>query len=217
MSGLEATVAQLVEHNDSKLWGKYRGVVVDNADPKKIGRLKLRVTGLFGTSFVSGWAMPCLPFGGEANQGVFFVPEIDAQVWVEFEEGNIDFPIWVGCFWSAPDDESEVPLPNNADGSESDSVPDVPTRKIIKTRKGHTIQFEDKDGDESITIVQKVDDDKINVITMDASGITLTDFTGNSIAMSDSAFSITAKVAFTLDASGQAVEIKADTVDINKA
>lgn len=217
MMELEDTVAQLVEHNDNKLWGKYRAVVVDNKDPKKIARLKVRITGLFGTTFVTGWAMPCLPYGGELNQGMLFVPEKDAQVWIEFEEGNIDYPVWVGCFWSAPENNSELPLLNEADGIEGSEVPEVPTRKIIKTLKGHTIQFEDKDGEELITIVQKVDDEKKNVITLDATGIVITDFTENKIEMTEEAFTITSKVAFTIDATGQAVEIKAKTVDINKA
>lgn len=214
---LEETVAELVDQNDSKLWGKYRGVVVDNEDPKKIARLTLKLTNLFGGEFVTGWAMPCLPYGGEANQGMLFVPEKESQVWVEFEEGDIDYPVWVGCYWSAPDDVSEIPKPNELDGSEADEEQDPATRKIIKTLKGHTIQFEDKDGEESIIIVQKVDDEKVNVITMDATGIVITDFTENKISMTKDAFTITSKVAFTVDASGQAVEIKADTIDFTKA
>jgi len=214
---LEETVAELVNQNDSKLWGKYRGIVVDNEDPKKLARLTLKLTNLLGGEFVTGWALPCLPYGGESNQGMLFVPEKESQVWVEFEEGDIDYPIWVGCYWSAPDDASEIPKPNELDGSEADEEQNPATRKIIKTLKGHTIQFEDKDGEESIIIVQKVEDDKVNVITMDATGIVITDFTENKIEITEEAFTITSKVAFTIDASGQAVEIKADTIDFTKA
>ena len=217
MSELEEAVAELVNQNDTKLWGKYRGTVVDNKDPKKIARLTLRLNNLFGGEFVTGWALPCLPYGGEENQGMLFIPEKESQVWVEFEEGDIDYPVWVGCYWSCPGNSSEIPKPNELDGSEAGEVQDPVTRKIIKTLKGHTIQFEDKDGEESIIIVQKVDDEKLNIITMDASGIVITDFTGNKIVMSKDAFTLTSKVAFTIDASGQAVEIKADTVDFTKA
>lgn len=71
--------------------------------------------------------------------------------------------------------ESELPKPNGLDGREEGSVQDPPTRKIIKTKEGHTIQFEDKDGEEMIVIVQKIDDSKRNVITMNKDGIKITD------------------------------------------
>ena len=217
MMELEDTVAELVDQNDSKLWGKYRGAVVDNADPKKMARLTLRLINLFGGEYVTGWAMPCLPYGGEQNQGMLFVPEKDSQVWVEFEEGNIDYPVWVGCYWSENDDGSEIPKPNELDGTESSNVQDPVTKKIIKTLKGHTIQLEDKDDEESIIIIQKVDEEKMNVITMDSTGISMIDFTGNKIEMTEDAFVISSKVALTVDASGQAVEIKGDTIDFTKA
>jgi hypothetical protein len=93
-------------------------------------------------------------------------------------------------------------------------VQSPPTRKIIKTKKGHTIQFEDKDGEEMVTIVEAKNN---HVITMNKDGIKITDATGNTIEMKKDAFNITSKVAFTVDASGQAVVIKAKTIDFNKA
>src|SRR5205814_7880539 len=57
---------------------------------------------------VSGWALPCAPYGGAAEQGFFFIPEVDAGVWVEFEAGNLDFPVWVGTFWSKPGGSSGI-------------------------------------------------------------------------------------------------------------
>jgi len=214
---LEQVVANLVQQAERRFYGKYRGFVKDNADPEHLGRLKLQVPSVLGSDVVTGWATPCLPYGGDADQGFLFIPEVDAGVWVEFEEGDLEFPIWVGAFWSKPGGDSELPKPNDPDGAEQSDVQDPPTRKIIKTLKGHTIQLEDKDGEELITIVHNVDSSKRNVITLDASGITLTDFTKNKIEMTDSAFTLTSKVAFTIDASGQALEIKAKTVDFTKA
>ena len=144
---LEKIVANLVQKVERRFYGKYRGFVVDNADPEQLGRLKLRVPSVLGDDVVTGWAMPCVPYGGDVNQGFLFIPEVDGGVWVEFEEGDLEFPIWVGTFWSKPGGESELPKPNDADGTEQGSVQDPPTRKIIKTQKGHTIQFEDKDGE----------------------------------------------------------------------
>lgn len=213
---LERAVANLVKQVERRYFGKYRGFVVDNADPEHLGRLTLRVPSVLGSDVVTGWATACLPYGGAANQGFLFIPEVDAGVWVEFEEGDLEFPIWVGTFWSKPGGESELPKPNGPEGAEED-IQDPPTRKIIKTKKGHTIQFEDKDDKEMILIAYRVDDENYNVVKLDASGITLTDFTKNQIEMTDSAFTLTSKVAFTIDASGQAVEIIADTVDFTKA
>jgi hypothetical protein len=140
----------------------------------------------------------------------------------------------VGTYWGKPGGESEVPKPNTPEGDEEGSVQNPPTRKIIKTLKGHTIQLEDGDGDEMILIVMMVEDKKPNVIVLDAGGIKITDTnenvvtmgdqlinitdkTGNVIEMTDSAFKITSKVNFTIDASGKAMTIKAKTVDFTKA
>lgn len=169
---LEKVVANLVQKVEHRLYGKYRGFVVDNADPEQLGRLKLRVPSVLGDEVVTGWAMPCAPYGGDANQGFLFIPEVEAGVWVEFEEGDLEFPIWVGTFWSKPGGESELPKPNDPDGAEQDSVQDPPSRKIIKTVKGHTIQFEDADGEEMVIIVEATNG---HVITLDQAGIKITD------------------------------------------
>ena len=87
------------------LYGKYRGTVINNVDPMQIGRIQAMVPDLAG--FVPGtWAMPCLPMAG-INTGVFTVPMIGSGVWVEFERGDPDYPIWVGGYWGSA---AEVPL-----------------------------------------------------------------------------------------------------------
>ena len=132
--------------------------------------------------------MPCVPYGGEADQGFLFIPEIDAGVWVEFEEGDLEFPIWVGTFWSKPGGESELPKPNEADGTEQGSVQDPPTRKIIKTIKGHTIQLEDKDGEEMIMVKEATNG---HVITLNKDGIKITDgANGHEVILDDSGITI---------------------------
>ncbi len=79
-------------------YGKYRGTVLDNIDPLQIGRLLVQVPDVSNV-IPSTWAMPCLPFCG-TQSGFFVVPEISSGVWVEYEQGNSDYPIWVGCYWS---------------------------------------------------------------------------------------------------------------------
>jgi uncharacterized protein involved in type VI secretion and phage assembly len=89
---------------DAPLIGKYRGVVVNNVDPMQIGRIQASVPDLAG--LIPGtWAMPCLPLAG-INTGLFTVPPIGAGVWIEFERGNADYPIWVGGYWGTA---AEVP------------------------------------------------------------------------------------------------------------
>jgi hypothetical protein len=66
-------------------------------DPEKRGRIQAVVPDVQGITPTT-WAMPCLPAAGKGS-GAFFVPEIGSGVWIEFEQGNPDFPIWTGCFW----------------------------------------------------------------------------------------------------------------------
>ena len=88
---MEETSAQQTEQQKSQYFGKYRCFVVNNEDPDMRGRLMLRVPALFGENITS-WALPCMPFGGLAQQGIFMIPEVGAQVWVEFEAGDLDLP-----------------------------------------------------------------------------------------------------------------------------
>lgn len=88
----------------AKFYGKYRGTVVDNVDPMQIGRLMVMVPDV--SNVIPGtWAMPCVPFAG-IQCGFFALPPIGAGVWVEYEQGNSDYPIWAGAFWGSP---AEVP------------------------------------------------------------------------------------------------------------
>ena len=82
---------------NGKLFGKYRGRVTDNADTENRGRLEVEVRSAMGGQKI--WALPCFPAAGPDGRGFFCVPPVDSLVWVEFEAGNINYPIWSGCFW----------------------------------------------------------------------------------------------------------------------
>jgi len=86
-------------------YGKYRGTVINNVDPEQRGRLMLNVPDVLGL-IPSGWAEPCVPLAGPTGppMGVFLVPTIGAGVWVEFEHGSPDYPIWAGCRWGSSSD-----------------------------------------------------------------------------------------------------------------
>jgi uncharacterized protein involved in type VI secretion and phage assembly len=115
-------------------YGKYRGVVTDNADPNSLGRIRAKVPDVLGEN-ESGWAMPSVPYAGK-QVGLFLIPEAKTSVWIEFEHGDPDYPIWSGCFW-AP---GEVPVsPVSAD------------KKVLRTAAGK-ITLDDTSGSNSITI-----------------------------------------------------------------
>ena len=78
-------------------FGKYRGTVINNVDPAMMGRLQLMVPDVHGT-VPTPWAMPCTPVAAPGG-GMIAIPPIGSAVWVEFERGDEDFPIWVGGFW----------------------------------------------------------------------------------------------------------------------
>jgi len=77
-------------------FGKYRGTVEGNVDPQMQGRLRVSCPAVLGDGV--GWAMPSVPYAGP-GVGFFALPPVGANVWVEFEGGNPDYPIWTGCFW----------------------------------------------------------------------------------------------------------------------
>lgn len=178
-----------------KYYGKYRGFVVSNADPGRCGRLKVRVPSVLGDS-VSSWALPCFPFGGAKSHGFFMVPEENAQVWVEFEEGDPSLPIWTGTFWQQ---RSDVP--------EEASAVSPPTTRLIRTVSGHLLQFDDKQGEEKFTLehpagASTIIDEKGMITITDAAGSTVTldadnkkvtiqDANGNQIQMASSGTTIT--------------------------
>jgi len=89
----------------TRYYGKYRGTVVNNIDPEQRGRILAIVPDVQGL-IPTTWAMPCVPIAGKL-EGTYMVPQIGAGVWVEFEQGDPEYPIWVGGFWGA---FAEVPV-----------------------------------------------------------------------------------------------------------
>ena len=85
----------------STLFGKYRGQVTGNLDPLQQGRLQVSCPAILGDGQMS-WALPCVPYAGP-GVGFFAIPPVGANVWVEFEGGNPNYPIWSGCFWGTGD------------------------------------------------------------------------------------------------------------------
>lgn len=144
----DPTVLEMLERFRYRFYGKYRGSVT-SVDAATL-RIKAKVPSVLGTQ-ESGWCMPCVPYAG-SGVGIAFLPEQGSGVWIEFEGGDVSYPIWAGCYW-------------RSDEQPEDAAPQV---KVIVTASGHKILLDDKAG--KITI----SDANGNDVTLDSSGITLT-------------------------------------------
>jgi uncharacterized protein involved in type VI secretion and phage assembly len=133
-------------------YGKYRGIVTDNQDPLNMGRIRAKVLDVLGDD-ASGWALPCVPFAGD-GMGFYAIPDVGARVWMEFEQGDPDFPIWTGCWWG-----SQEELPDEADDIQ---------KVVIKTKNGQIIIL-DGSGAGEITI--KMGDEQAQSIVMNSESI----------------------------------------------
>lgn len=159
----EQAILEVIERVRNRFYGKYRGTVTD-IDAETL-RIKAKVPSVLGEQ-ATGWCMPCVPYAGP-DVGFAFLPEVGAGVWIEFESGDVSYPIWTGCYWR--NDE----IPGDA----------TPTVKAIITKAGHKILLDDDAS--TITITDPND----NKITLDMSGITLTRG-GKTVVVSDALVNI---------------------------
>lgn len=142
----ETLLQDLLDHVKGRFYGKYRGVVVD-VDASTM-RIKASVPSVLPGS-PTGWCAPCVPYAGP-QVGFLMLPEVGSGVWIEFEGGDISFPIWTGCYWSAGD----VPSSASADV------------KTIVTTAG-TLSFDNSGS--SVTL----EDAAQNSLVFDSSGATV--------------------------------------------
>jgi len=213
MSEEMAETSRMNEWMDERRFGKYRAFVIDNEDPEKRGRLRLYIPSVLGDA-ETGWALPCFPFGGGKSYGWFAVPEKEAQVWAEFEEGDITRPIWTGVFWQ---NEEDVP-------EEAAKTP--PTTRILQTPSGHVMQFDDEEDEESFTLLHprgaqlqidkegsmSLSDAADSSVLLDAEGkkIIIEDANGNQFIMDDSGI-------YVEDANGNKIEMAASGTTVQDA
>lgn len=146
---LRALAALIGDAGRPAFYGKYAGIVTSRDDPKSIGRIRARTPEVFGEDEESGWALPCVPWGGGHNRGFFALPEIGDTVWIEFEAGDPMRPIWSGTFWGAPDSTGGQDDLGTKTGTEAPEGPDGPAAPglyILRTRTGHVISLDDDGG-----------------------------------------------------------------------
>lgn len=163
-----------------KVFGKYRAICRDNTDPERTGRIRVECPQIYGTGRDnwSSWCAPCMPYGS------FQIPDEGSYVWVEFEEGDADYPIWTGCWPQGTDTTSVAPAEakrvcddptcndcedkfDRATVAEDDSEHKrfytkhpkyyCPRRRVLlKSERGHAIVYDDKDGHEKFDIIDAV-------------------------------------------------------------
>ncbi|MCL1588473.1 MAG: phage baseplate assembly protein V [Actinomycetia bacterium] len=114
------------------------GIVTDTQDPDGLARVRVKFPWL-GDDSTSSWARVATPMAGR-DRGVFFIPEVDDEVLVAFEFGDIGAPYVVGSLWNHVD----VP-PETGSGGENDV-------RLIRSRSGHELRFDDTPGSESVEI-----------------------------------------------------------------
>jgi len=155
----DEAMMDVIERIRSRFYGKYRGSVTD-VDTGQPGRIKAKVPAVLG-DVETGWCMPCVPYAGP-DAGLAFLPEVGSGVWIEFEGGDVSYPIWTGCYWRS----GEVPA------RVAEKV------KVIKTHGGQQIVLDDDE--RSVT----VSDACGNSVTLDRTGIVIVRGSGK-IAVTD--------------------------------
>ncbi len=143
----EQILMELVDRVRHRFYGKYRGTVTKVGTGADLGRIKAKVPAVLADQ-ETGWCTPCVPYAGK-NAGIAFLPEEGAGVWIEFEAGDVSYPIWVGCYWH--------------DGELPDRV--KPEVKVIQIPGKQQIVLDDNAHTIEITDPYK------NKITLDKNGI----------------------------------------------
>jgi len=158
-------------------YGKYRGTVTDDQDPRTQGRLKVKVPEILG-DIDTGWALPCSPYAGEET-GAYVVPPVGAGVWVEFEAGDVSRPIWVGCWWKS----NKLPT----DESGTSATPDL---KILRSEQGLMLALHDDS-----QIIALSDSNGNNLLKIDAQAGVVTVKAGTKVVVDASAIELVADAA----------------------
>jgi uncharacterized protein involved in type VI secretion and phage assembly len=151
-----------------KYYGKFRGTVLNNIDPMQIGRIQAIVPDV-SSLIPTTWALPCVPIASP-QAGSWFVPMIGSGVWIEFEHGDPDYPIWVGCYWATVADVPAVALA---------ALPGSPNI-VLQTTGENTVLISDLPGPTGGIVLKSATGASIIVNEM---GIMIENGAGASIAM----------------------------------
>lgn len=139
--------------SSGRFYGVTVGVVTNNQDPDKLGRVKLKLPWLSDQD-ESHWARVLTPMAGNAR-GFYCLPEVEDEVLVAFEHGLVEFPYVLGSLWNGKD----VPPATNDDGKNN--------QRVLKSRSGHIIRLDDTESGEKIEIIDASGANSIVISTAD--------------------------------------------------
>ena len=185
------------QQDDSRVTGVVIGIVTNNNDPDRLGRVKLRFPWL-GASIESDWARVAAPMAGN-GRGLYFLPEVEDEVLVLFERGDVRVPFVIGALWNGQDQAPAV----NSDGKNA--------LRVIKSRKGHLIRFDDS---EDAPKIEVIDASSGNRIVIDTKDDTVTITAGKHIVLEAPEGDIRLNAKQVLIAASKRADIKADSMKV---
>lgn len=176
-----------------RFYGVAVGIVTDVLDPLLQGRIKVKLPWFIGDEDTA-WSRVVTPSAGE-DRGIYFIPKVDDEVLVAFEQGDIEHPYIIGSLWNLQDMPPEIsPLLG---------------KSLIKTEMGHVLEFDDKK--QSITITTSTK----QKIAMEPKKIELSTTGGSlKISMDNSSQTVKIESAANLELKGTNVKIKGVNVEI---
>jgi len=216
MNFFEALIdGQRQEAIANRIFGVVIGIVTNNSDPEKLARVKVKFPWLSDND-ESYWARIATPMAGK-QMGIYFLPEVDDEVLVIFEQGDVRFPYIIGGLWNGKD----IPPLTNEDGKNN--------VRLIKSRSGHVIRLNDEKGKETIEIIDKSNNNKL---VFDTTTNTITIQTDKDIKLSapkgtisldakeieihsSNRTNITAKAGMNINSTPGTMDIKGSMINLN--
>jgi phage baseplate assembly protein V len=198
-----------------RIHGVVTGVVTNNTDEKKLGRVKVRFDWLADT-YETDWARVAVPMAGK-ERGMWLIPAVGDEVLVAFEQGDMSHPYVVGSLWSQTDGPPKA-------GAEAGSE-----ATVLHSRSGHVVRLDDREGKERIEITDRSGKNSIvlstkdNAIILTCEGDLTLESRGGKVVVkgakgvdvaSDAAVQAEAGADMGLRAKG-AVKVKGTTIDLN--
>ena len=189
----------------TQFYGKYRGKVQNNLDPLEQGRLQVSAPAVLGDGKLS-WAMPCAPYAGK-GVGFYALPPMGANIWVEFEGGDPNYPIWSGCFWG----KGELPAEAKTPGTSLFKTAEV-TVKLVDTPGAAGFTVETKAGMKLVIGPEGVaiDNGQGSTLTISQESIEIKQSQGSTVKLGPDGIQID-------NGQGGSIELQGPKVAINKS
>jgi uncharacterized protein involved in type VI secretion and phage assembly len=201
MPSIEGTQHEHTARSGEPMYGVYPALVIDIRDPDRQGRVKITLPSApaAGGPGYTNWARLATFMAGN-HRGSWFIPDVNGEVLVAFEGGDISRPYILGSLWNG---SSALPESMDADGANN--------RKLLRSRSGLTLTLDDQDGAEQM-ILETPAGQKVT-LKDDAGNIVIQDSNGNSVRLDAGGIAITSPAAVTVNAS--TVEVSASMVTVN--